>query len=296
MHELVKMGLQNLVRENRVQAAGDTTRMERNSGSVRDQPAHPKIIFTMSSIISQTSFALVFCKFTATCCRNAASSTTSFCGAPRTASWLFGVSRRADGPTSQQWSGARRPFAHPSDGGRHLNFLCFAVQWVTCAHRHTRAGSGMISESRSLPGMCFAVEGITYSKRVAQKRRSRFDRIWTMSGRGQHGKGLGKGSAKRHRKAASDNIHGITKPAIRRLARRGGVKRISNLIYDEARSALKTFLEKVVRDAVTYTDHARRKTVTAMDVVYALKRQGRTLYGFCGWMGLIMKSGSLDNA
>ena len=34
--------------------------------------------------------------------------------------------------------------------------------------------------------------------------------------------------------------------------------------------------------AVTYTEHAKRKTVTAMDVVYALKRQGRTLYGFGG--------------
>jgi hypothetical protein len=33
---------------------------------------------------------------------------------------------------------------------------------------------------------------------------------------------------------------------------------------------------------VTYTEHAKRKTVTAMDVVYALKRQGRTLYGFGG--------------
>ncbi|XP_066289749.1 uncharacterized protein [Branchiostoma lanceolatum] len=40
------------------------------------------------------------------------------------------------------------------------------------------------------------------------------------------------------------------------------------------------FLENVIRDAVTYTEHAKRKTVTAMDVVYALKRQGRTLYGF----------------
>ena len=38
----------------------------------------------------------------------------------------------------------------------------------------------------------------------------------------------------------------------------------------------------VIRDAVTYTEHAKRKTVTAMDVVYALKRQGRTLYGFGG--------------
>ena len=71
-----------------------------------------------------------------------------------------------------------------------------------------------------------------------------------MSGRGKGGKGLGKGGAKRHRKVLRDNIQGITKPAIRRLARRGGVKRISGL--------------------------------TAMDVVYALKRQGRTLYGFGG--------------
>merc|ERR1712037_474832 len=45
---------------------------------------------------------------------------------------------------------------------------------------------------------------------------------------------------------------------------------------------LKVFLENVIRDAVTYTEHAKRKTVTAMDVVYALKRQGRTLYGFGG--------------
>ncbi|CAL6376959.1 unnamed protein product [Bathycoccus prasinos] len=99
---------------------------------------------------------------------------------------------------------------------------------------------------------------------------------------GKGGKGLGKGGAKRHRKVLRDNIQGITKPAIRRLARRGGVKRISGLIYEETRGVLKVFLENVIRDAVTYTEHARRKTVTAMDVVYALKRQGKTLYGFGG--------------
>jgi histone H3/H4 len=103
-----------------------------------------------------------------------------------------------------------------------------------------------------------------------------------MSGRGKGaGKGTGKGGAKRFsRKVLRDNIQGITKPAIRRLARRGGVKRISGLIYEETRGVLKVFLEQVVKDAVTYTEHARRKTVTALDVVYALKRQGRTLYGF----------------
>ncbi|ERF71879.1 hypothetical protein EPUS_01794 [Endocarpon pusillum Z07020] len=99
---------------------------------------------------------------------------------------------------------------------------------------------------------------------------------------GKGGKGLGKGGAKRHRKILRDNIQGITKPAIRRLARRGGVKRISAMIYEETRGVLKSFLESVIRDAVTYTEHAKRKTVTSLDVVYALKRQGRTLYGFGG--------------
>ncbi|CAG8716331.1 29818_t:CDS:2, partial [Racocetra persica] len=86
-----------------------------------------------------------------------------------------------------------------------------------------------------------------------------------MSGRGKGGKGLGKGGAKRHRKILRDNIQGITKPAIRRLARRGGVKRISGLIYEETRGVLKVFLENVIRDAVTYTEHAKRKTVTSLD-------------------------------
>ncbi|KAJ7892087.1 histone-fold-containing protein [Mycena olivaceomarginata] len=92
--------------------------------------------------------------------------------------------------------------------------------------------------------------------------------------------GLGKGGAKRHRKILSDNIQGITKPAIRRLARRGGVNRISGLIYEETRGVLKIFRENVIHDSVTYTMHAKRKTVTALDVVYAHKRSGRTLYGF----------------
>ena len=58
------------------------------------------------------------------------------------------------------------------------------------------------------------------------------------------------------------------------------MKRISGLIYKETRCILKIFLENVIGDVVTYIEHTRRKTVTAMDVVYALKRRKRTLYGF----------------
>jgi len=62
---------------------------------------------------------------------------------------------------------------------------------------------------------------------------------------------------------------------------------MSGLIYEETRDLLKIFLENVIHDALTYMEHARRKTVTTMDVVYALKRYGSTLYGFRGG-GLIV--------
>ena len=45
---------------------------------------------------------------------------------------------------------------------------------------------------------------------------------------------------------------------------------------------LTVFLENLIKDAVTYTEHGRRKTVTALDVVFSLKKAGRTLYGFGG--------------
>lgn len=99
-------------------------------------------------------------------------------------------------------------------------------------------------------------------------------------GRGKGAAGLGKGGAKRHRKILRDTINGFTKPSIRRLARRGGVKRISGLLYEEMRGVLSVFLKNVLRDTVTYTEHARRKTVTALDVVHGLKSNNRTLYGF----------------
>mmetsp|Transcript_84534 Transcript_84534/g.213174 ORF Transcript_84534/g.213174 Transcript_84534/m.213174 type:complete len:119 (+) Transcript_84534:75-431(+) len=91
---------------------------------------------------------------------------------------------------------------------------------------------------------------------------------------------VGKGGATRHRKVMKESIQGVTKPAIRRLARRGGVKRISGVIYEEVRTVLQMFLGNVLRDAITYMEYSRRRTVTAVDVVYALKRQGRTIYGF----------------
>ncbi len=95
-------------------------------------------------------------------------------------------------------------------------------------------------------------------------------------------KGRKSSKGKRHRGKKKSTLEGISNGSIRRLARRGGVKRISHFIYGDTRKVIYTFLGNVVRDCVTYTEHGRRKTVTAMDVVFALKRQGRTIYGFGG--------------
>ncbi|KAK1506675.1 histone H4 [Colletotrichum tamarilloi] len=88
--------------------------------------------------------------------------------------------------------------------------------------------------------------------------------------------------AKRHRSVVSFYRSSLTaaKPAIRRLARRGGVKRISAMIYDDAREALKTWLESVLRDCVTYAEHRKAKTITIHDVLHSLARKGKPIYGF----------------
>ncbi|TLD16789.1 uncharacterized protein PgNI_01781 [Pyricularia grisea] len=85
---------------------------------------------------------------------------------------------------------------------------------------------------------------------------------------------------KRHRKIQRDTIQGITKGDIRRLARRGGVKRLAGMIYDETREAMKKYLERILRDCVAYCDYCRAKTVTVHDVLHSLKRIGRPVYGF----------------
>ena len=43
-----------------------------------------------------------------------------------------------------------------------------------------------------------------------------------------------------------------------------------------------SFPKNVIRVSVTYIEHAQRKTVTAMGVVYTLKQQDKILYSFGG--------------
>ena len=87
-------------------------------------------------------------------------------------------------------------------------------------------------------------------------------------------------SAKRVKKILSDGSRGVTKGSVRRLARRAGITRLSSLLTGEGRMVLKSFVERVVADSVSYTEYARKRTVTCGAVVAALKKRGRMLYGY----------------
>lgn len=100
-------------------------------------------------------------------------------------------------------------------------------------------------------------------------------------GKGKGGKGLNKTPTRfQRRRVHRDNITRVTNPAIRRLARRGGVKRISGLVYQEVRSLLANFLSNVLKIATMYTEYSKRKTVSVDDVVAAMSRLGLPLYGY----------------
>jgi histone H3/H4 len=101
------------------------------------------------------------------------------------------------------------------------------------------------------------------------------------------GKGLGKDNKlpapKRHGKKGQPkkaNIDAVLcGRALRGLARRGNVRRMSIGSVAEMKIQLKSFLELIARDAVLITSHAKRVTVTPDDVAYALKRNNLTLWG-----------------
>jgi histone H4 len=103
-----------------------------------------------------------------------------------------------------------------------------------------------------------------------------------MAGRGKSGKLANKSTSKKQSNLSGNKISStvITNGSVRRLARRGGVKRISYASHDNVREYVDDFLERVVRDSLTYAEHAKRLTITAMDVIYALKKNGRVIYGY----------------
>ncbi|KAJ7872760.1 hypothetical protein B0H14DRAFT_158592 [Mycena olivaceomarginata] len=77
----------------------------------------------------------------------------------------------------------------------------------------------------------------------------------------------------RHRRISRHSVYGIgvtTKPTIRRLARRGGVKRMKGLVYEETRGCLFPYLQGLLRDT-SYTQRmitAQRSVPKMLSVLF----------------------------
>lgn len=79
---------------------------------------------------------------------------------------------------------------------------------------------------------------------------------------------------KRHRKVIRDSMQGITKPAIKKLAQRAGVKRISAFVYEEMRGVMKTYLTNILRESEIVMTNRGVKTLMVQDLRTGLANMG----------------------
>ncbi|CAG9465496.1 unnamed protein product [Pedinophyceae sp. YPF-701] len=93
----------------------------------------------------------------------------------------------------------------------------------------------------------------------------------------------GRGGPKRHQRR--EGRAGLSTGDVKRLARRGGVKRIAGQVYETTNETLRAWLSSVIKDTVTLAEHARSMTVRPLHVFLALKRRGVSLYGAPGLSG-----------
>ncbi len=71
----------------------------------------------------------------------------------------------------------------------------------------------------------------------------------------------------------------IRKPALKRLCRRAGIKRLDGYTYAEIRTSLRDFLKPLIRQSIHVMRHNGRITVTSEDVAFVLKNTNTPVYG-----------------
>lgn len=87
------------------------------------------------------------------------------------------------------------------------------------------------------------------------------------------------GSSRRHQRGGDGPLQ-FPRRSFRRLARRGGVKRIGTKALDVAMAYAEKYMHDVIKTAIAYMEHCKRTTCTARDVITAIRRsQNCTLFG-----------------
>ena len=105
------------------------------------------------------------------------------------------------------------------------------------------------------------------------------------------------GGFKRYKikKFLRDNVYGITKPGLKRLMYRAGVKYISGLIYGESREIIKDLITKILSVTTAITERKGHKTVTYEDGVEALNLLNISIYNVKGFPGMLSPCKGSEN-
>ena len=65
---------------------------------------------------------------------------------------------------------------------------------------------------------------------------------------------------------------------LRRVARRGGVKRLGTAVAVDVQQVLRKYLREVLHDSIVVAEYNRRRTLMIGDVLHALHRRGTPMY------------------
>lgn len=90
-----------------------------------------------------------------------------------------------------------------------------------------------------------------------------------------------KSGPKRHQEKAPRV--GMSKPSIRRLARRSGAKRVSSSVFSKSKDIVNDFLHFVLKRAVAYNDYEGRKTMSQKHILTALEHIGIPVVGITAY-------------
>jgi len=81
-----------------------------------------------------------------------------------------------------------------------------------------------------------------------------------------------------HQKRKKEGMENLTNNTIKRLTRRGGVTRISGLVYEPVRDNMEAYLKILSYYCVVYMDSQKKKTVRVSHVIQDLKKMGGIHY------------------
>lgn len=88
-----------------------------------------------------------------------------------------------------------------------------------------------------------------------------------------------KSQAVRHRQTKAP-IDTLTRPVMRRIGRRAGIRRVSKTLYPYMRKALVDFLISILKWAILLMEHKKVSTLGVFEVIAAMEANGRPLWGF----------------